>query len=79
MKRDNGQGMFTMPIITAISTLTTLEEAKEAARIAIDGATATDQNKAKATAMVNQSHTIKNLVLGMANFSLAHQGLGTMR
>lgn len=75
MKRDNGQGMFTMPEITAISNMHDLGQAKEAAFAIIKASSANDTNKTKANAMVSRSTSLKSLLLGMSNFSLAHQGL----
>ncbi len=78
MARDNGQGMFTMPEITAICNMHDLGQAKAAALAVVKASTANDANKAKANAMINKSTTITKLGLGMSNFNLAHQGLGTL-
>ena len=76
MKRDNGQGMFTMDFITTVSRMSGLPEAKGAAHGLIDASMATDVNKQKARAMVANSTSVRTLLLGMSNFSLSHQGLG---
>ena len=76
MKRDNGQGMFTMDFITQVSRLPRLEDAKAAAHLVIDGSTATDANKEKARSMIFKATSLRSLLLGMSNFSLSHQGLG---
>ena len=73
--KDFGQGIFTMPEITAISNMNTLSEAKAAAHAIITASSAKPENKAKAAAMVNSSTNLKRLLLGMSNFSLSHQGL----
>lgn len=75
MARDNGQGMFTMAEITAISNMN-LADGKAAAFAIVKASTATEQNKAKANAMINKAFSLKGLLLGMSNFSLSHQGLG---
>lgn len=78
MKRDNGQGMFTMEFINEVSKMGDLARAKAAVIKAIDESGANDDNKRKGVRLVHNSRTIKQLVIGMANFSLAHQGLGVM-
>ena len=78
MTRDFGQGMFTMPEITAISNMATLAEAKEAAYAIIMASTANADNKTKARAMVAKAMSLKSLLLGMSNFSLSHMGLATI-
>jgi hypothetical protein len=75
MKRDNGQGMFTMDFINEVSTLKDLAAAKACVTARIDASTANDVNKQKALRLVHNARTCNNLVLGMANFSLSHQGL----
>ena len=70
------QGIFSMAEITAISNMATLGEAKAAAHAIIVASSAKPENKTKATAMVNGSTSLKKLLLGMSNFSLAFQGLG---
>ncbi len=75
MKRDNGQGMFTMDFINEVSKMTDLDAARARAHYVIDASKATDNNKRAARAMVCTSRTLKNLLIGMANFSLSHQGL----
>jgi 2-phospho-L-lactate transferase/gluconeogenesis factor (CofD/UPF0052 family) len=74
VKRDNGQGMFTMDQITAISNMS-LADGKAAAYAIVKASTANEQNKLKATTMIDKAFSLKGLLLGMSNFSLAHQGL----
>lgn len=76
MKRDNGQGMFTMDFITQVSRIPRLEDAKVATHLVIDGSTATDANKGKARSMIFKATSLRSLLIGMSNFSLSHQGLG---
>jgi hypothetical protein len=73
--RDNGQGMFSMEFITEVSTMKDLVAAKAKVQQHIDESKATDPNKQAATMMVYNSRALKNLVIGMSNFSLAHMGL----
>lgn len=73
--KDFGQGIFTMPDITAISNMATLTEAKAAAHALIVASAAKPENKNKAADMVFKATTLKKLLLGMSNFSLSHQGL----
>lgn len=75
MKRDNGQGMFTMDFITEVSNMGDLGAAKAAVIKAIDASNANDDNKQKGVRLVHNSRSVKQLVIGMANFSLSHQGL----
>lgn len=76
MKRDNGQGMFTMDFINTVSRIPRLEEAKTKVHEVIGASTATDGNKIKANSMVMKATSVRGLIFGMANFSLSHQGLG---
>ncbi len=76
MKRDNGQGMFTMDFINEIAGLKDLAVAKAKVTAQVDASKANDTNKQKAMRMVHNARTCNNLVFGMANFSLSHQGLG---
>jgi hypothetical protein len=73
--KDFGQGMFTMPFITEISAMKSLQDAKQRVANWIDDSTATPDNKAKARQLVLTSTSINRLVIGMSNFNLAHQGL----
>ncbi len=75
IKRDNGQGMFTMDFISRCQGLP-FSQALQAAREIVDTSTATDANKQKAHAMINKARTTNALLFGMVNFSLSHQGLG---
>ena len=70
------QGIFNMADITSISTMTSLPEAKAAAHAIIVASSAKPENKNKAADMVFKATTLKKLLLGMSNFSLAFQGLG---
>lgn len=69
------QGIFNMAEITAISNMTSLTEAKAAAHAIIVASSARPENKNKAADMVFKATTLKRLVIGMSNFSLAFQGL----
>ena len=75
MARDNGQGIFTMDFINEIAVLKDLAAAKAKATALIDVSTANDTNKQKAMRMVHNARTCNNLVFGMTNFSLSHQGM----
>ena len=75
MSRDFGQGIFDMEFINSISKVKDLTQAKAMAFEKIEGAVATDENKAKAISMVSRSATLSKLLFGMTNFSLSHQGL----
>lgn len=79
MKRDSGQGMFTMDFINEIAGLKDLEVAKSRVTALIDASTVNDANKQKAMRMVHNARTCNNLVFGMANFSLSHQGLSVSK
>lgn len=74
-KRDNGQGMFTMDFITEVSKMGDLAAARSAVIKAIDESKATDTNKQKGVRLVHNSRSVNQLIMGMANFSLSHQGL----
>lgn len=74
MKRDNGQGMFTMDFIKQVEGMT-FNEAVPAVIDRINASKATEANKMKATQMVAKAFSVRGLLLGMANFSLSHQGL----
>lgn len=69
------EGMFTMADINKIAEIKDLARAKAAATAIIDGSTATDENKRKAMRMVHAARTCANLLIGMSNFNLAHQGM----
>lgn len=75
-KRDNGQGMFTMDFINEISKMRDLAAAKAAVIKAINDSKANDTNKQKGVRLVHNSRSVNQLIMGMANFSLSHQGLG---
>lgn len=75
MKRDNGQGIFTMDFICKVEKMT-FNEAVLAAIDRINASTANETNKMKATQMVQKATSVVRLMQGMTNFSLAHQGLG---
>lgn len=79
MKRDNGQGMFTMDFINEVSRIRRLEDAKVEIHKVIDASTATNDNKEKARSMVFKSTSVRGLLFGMVNFSLSHQGLGVSK
>jgi len=79
MKRDNGQGMFTMDFINEIAAMRDLAAAKAKVAARGDVSGATDENKQKAMRMVHNARTCNNLIFGMANFSLSHQGLGVAK
>lgn len=78
MKRDNGQGMFTMDFINEVAVLKDLATVKAKVTEHIDKSNATDTNKQKAMRMVHNARTCNNLVFGMANFSLSHQGMSVI-
>ena len=78
MKRDNGQGMFTMDLINEIAAMRDLAAAKVKVAEAIKLSSANADNKEKGYRLINQSRTINTLVIGMANFSLSHMGLATV-
>jgi hypothetical protein len=75
MKRDNGQGMFTMDFINEIAVMKDLAAAKVAVGKQVEASTATPENKAKAYKLINTSTSINRMVIGLGNFSLSHQGL----
>lgn len=75
MSKDFGQGIFDMEFINHVGTIKDVIAAKKAAIEKIDGSPATDKNKKKASAMVHKSRTVTELLFGMTNFSLSHQGL----
>ena len=52
-------------------------EAKAHVHSVIDASTARPENKAKAKKMVDSSKSSKHLAMGMSNFLLASEGLGT--
>ena len=79
MAHDHGQGIFTMEFIGSIAALKDVEAGRVLALEHIENSSATAQNKLKAVGMVHKSHTLKNLLLGMSNFSLSHQGLKAVR
>lgn len=81
MAKDHGQGIFTMEVIGSIAAAAKepLEAQKAIAIKAIDESTATMQNQLKARGMVHAAHSHKALMLGMANYSLSHQGMKTFR
>ena len=66
-------GFFTMDHVTRICACCDLQEAKSIALQAItDKTTASPQNAAKATAMIEKALTVKQLGLSVSNFILAH-------
>lgn len=79
MARDNGQGIFTMDIISHTAAMDGLESMKESLQVVIDSSTATAANKIKASGMVRASRDKKHLLLGLSNFMLSHSGLKTIR
>lgn len=79
MARDNGQGMFTMEFINEVASVRDLSLAKAKVTAQIDVSGATDTNKQAGMRLVHNSHSFKSLMLGLANFSLSHQGLKTLR
>lgn len=79
MARDNGQGMFTMDFINEVAVMKDLVAAKAKVQQHIDASTASDANKRAATTMVYNSRALKNLVLGLGNFTLSHMGMKTYR
>lgn len=78
MARDNGQGMFTMDFINQVSKMKDLAAAKAEVIKAIDDSKANDANKQKGVRLVHNSRSVNQLIMGMANFSLSHQGLGVV-
>lgn len=74
MTRDNGQGIFTMDFITKVESMT-FNEAVLATFDLINTSSATEANKMKATQMVNKAISVRQLMQGMVNFSLSHQGM----
>ena len=78
MAQDFGQGIFTMEFIKSVEDLD-LIDAKAKAYSLIHSSTANVVNRQKATKMLNDSRTMKNLLLGMSNFMLSHSGLKTVR
>lgn len=78
MSRDNGQGIFTMEVITKISKMKSLAEAKSFAQEVVNNSTANDENKRKATVLIVKASSINSLAISMSNFSLSHQGLKTI-
>lgn len=76
--KDFGQGIFDMEFIHSVNGQTDLAKAKQMCMDKIEASSATDANKRKARAMVQLSNTTKNLLLGLTNFSLSHQGLKTI-
>lgn len=82
MAQDFGEGIFSMEVITNVSRLSPnkLASAKLMAEQAIGGATtATQKNRDKATALIAKANSVQSLAIAMSNFSLAHQGLKTIR
>jgi len=77
MARDNGQGIFTMDFIGSIQAMPLADASKLALEV-IELSAAVPSNKTKASAMIQSSRTMKNLMIGMSNFSLSHQGLKTL-
>lgn len=77
---DFGEGIFRMDFITIISNdkISPLAVLKQAAVNCATMSTANSKNKAAAFAMIEKAKDSKALVLGMSNFSLAHQGLKTL-
>lgn len=79
MAHDHGQGIFEFSFISRIAVSNNIELAKREAHERIEASSATQMNKTKATGMVNKCRSIKDLLLGMSNFSLSHQGLRSIR
>lgn len=79
MSKDFGQGIFSMDFIKSLERQRDLGIAREAAIKQIDESSATDENKTKARQMISKANTVQKLLLGMANFSLSHQGLKVIR
>jgi hypothetical protein len=71
--------MFSMDFITEVSAVKDLSAAKAKVQQHIDASQANDANKRTATTMVYNSHTVKNLLLGMSNFTLSHMGMKSIR
>ena len=68
-----------MDFINEIAVLKALASAKARVTAQIDASKANDTNKQKAMRMVHSAKNCNNLVFGMANFSLSHQGLGVAK
>jgi hypothetical protein len=79
MARDNGQGVFTMAIISRIAAMDDFAAMKKDLQKVIEDSSATLGNKIKATGMVHAARDKKHLLLGMSNFMLSHSGLKTIR
>jgi len=81
MAKDHGQGIFTMEVIGAIAAAVKepLDAQKAIAFKAIDESPATLQNQLKARGLVQSALSHKALMLGMANWTLSHQGLKVPR
>lgn len=81
MAKDHGQGIFTMGVIGEIAAAAKepLDAQKAIAFKAIDESGATLQNQLKARGMVQSALSHKSLMLGMANYTLSHQGMKTFR
>jgi hypothetical protein len=73
MKRTQ-PGFFTMDFIRGVSEITDLQVAKTKCLDRIDQMpTAKPENSQKAKAMVLNSKSVRQLILGLANFVLAHE------
>lgn len=75
MKRDNGQGMFTMDFINEVAREVDINAAKCTCYERIEASTANPDNKHKAKVAVNKATNLRSLLLTLSNFSLSHQGL----
>lgn len=69
-------GFFTMDFIKQISVNHTIEMAKIKASHLVKISSGRPENKAKALKMIESSNTTDRLLIGMANFMLAHPSEG---
>ena len=90
---DFGQGIFNMDFIVTVGKMADIVAAKKLAYEKIDDSKGvTDENKRKAKTMIakattirnhnpqpQSATTIRNLIFGMTNFSMSHQGMKVLK
>lgn len=77
---DFGQGIFNMDFIVTVGKMADIVAAKKLAYEKIDDSKGvTDENKRKAKTMIAKATTIRNLIFGMTNFSMSHQGMKVLK
>jgi hypothetical protein len=70
------RGIFSVSHVHNALSANSHEEAKNAAKAAVNESSASDENKKKASAMINSSKNQRHLAQGISNFMLAHPSEG---